>query len=208
MIRVIDKSNAHLFSKTMEQQFRLRHSVFVAEKGWSEFERDGVFEKDQYDTDDAIYVISLDENGDAIGCFRLYPTSLPHMLSETFAHLVDGAVIRRADVYELTRFHLGKGHRQSAPYLELLAAIPEVGLELGLSGFTALARTLRIPVMQAAGLSITPTGLPTLFNGESHVSVLFEVSETCLSRINLSRGSQLSVLEHNQPSSLRARLIS
>ncbi len=205
MIRVIDKSNAHLFPKTMEQQFRLRHSVFVAEKGWSEFERDGVFEKDQYDTDDAIYVISLDDRGDAIGCFRLYPTLLPHMLSETFAHLVDGAVIRRADVYELTRFHLGKGHRQSAPYLELLTAIPEVGLELGASGFTALARTLRIPVMQAAGLTITPTGLPTLFNDESHVSVIFEVSETSLARMNVSRGSQISVLEHNQPAYARAR---
>lgn len=205
MIRVIDKTNAHLFPKTMEQQFRLRHSVFVAEKGWTEFERDGVFEKDQYDTDDAIYVISLDDHGDAIGCFRLYPTMLPHMLSETFAHLVEGAVLRRPDVYELTRFHLSKAHRQSTPYLELLTAIPEVGLELGLSGFTALARTLRIPVMQAAGLTITPTGLPTLFNGESHVSVIFEVSEPCLSRINVSRGSTLSVLEHNQPSYTRAR---
>ena len=205
MIRVIDKTNAHLFRKTMEQQFRLRHSVFVAEKGWTEFDRDGTFERDQYDTDDAIYVVSLDDHGDTIGCFRLYPTVLPHMLSESFAHLVDGAVMRRADVYELTRFHLGKAHRQSAPYLELLTAIPEVGLELGLSGFTALVRTLRIPVMQAAGLSITPTGLPILFNGESHVSVLFEVSETCLSRINLSRGSQVSVLEHNQPSHSRAR---
>ena len=81
----------------------------------------------------------------------------------------------------------------------------EVGLELGLSGFTALARTLRIPVMQAAGLTITPMGLPTLFNGESHVSVMFEVSEKCLSRINASRESELSVLEHNQPSYARAR---
>lgn len=205
MIRVIDKTNARLFPKTMEQQFRLRHSVFVAEKGWTEFEQGGVFEKDQYDTDDAIYVIALDDHGDAIGCFRLYPTVLPHMLSETFAHLVDGAVVRRADVYELTRFHLGSAHRQSAPYLELLTAIPEVGLELGLSGFTALVRTLRIPVMQAAGLTIRPTGLPILFNGESHVSVLFEISETCLLRMNVSRGSQLSVLEHNRPSHLRAR---
>jgi acyl-homoserine lactone synthase len=204
MIRVIDKSNFHLFPRTMDQQFRLRHAVFVEEKGWKEFERDGVFEKDQYDTEDAIYVVAIDDQGDAIGCFRLYPTVLPHMISEHFPTMVEGEVLRRPDVLELTRFHLCKSKRRSSEYLELLSAIPEVGLELGLSGFTAIVRTLRIPVMQAAGLSITPTGLPVVFDGESHVSVLFEVSENCLARINETRGSILSVFEHNLPKRMRA----
>lgn len=204
MIRLIDKTNFRFFPRTMDQLFRVRHSVFVEEKGWVEFERDGIYEKDQYDTEDATYVVALDDFDNAIGCFRLYPTVLPHMLSEQFPHLVEGEVLRRSDVLELTRFHLCKTKRQSAPYLELLAAIPEVGLELGLSGFTALVRTLRIPVMQAAGLSLTPTGLPVLFHGESHVSVLFEVSEECLARINRTRGSTLSVFEHNYSKRARA----
>ena len=204
MIRLIDKTNFRFFPRTMDQLFRVRHSVFVKEKGWVEFEQDGIYEKDQYDTEDATYVVALDGFDNAIGCFRLYPTVLPHMLSEQFPHLVDGEVLRRSDVLELTRFHLCKTKRQSTPYLELLAAIPEVGLELGLSGFTALVRTLRIPVMQAAGLSLTPTGLPVLFHGESHVSVLFEVSEECLARINRTRGTTLSVFEHNYSKQARA----
>lgn len=197
MIRVIDKSNIHLFPKTMDQQFRLRHSVFVKEKGWTNFERDGIYEKDEYDNDDATYVVSLDEQGDAIGCFRLYPTTLPHMLSETFPNMVDGSVIRRSDVHEITRFHLSKAARQATPWLELVAAIPEVGLELGLSGVTGLTRTLRIPTMQAAGLSIRPTGLPVFMDGESNVSVFIDINEQSLSRINKARGSTASVLEHN-----------
>ena len=204
MIRVIDKTNFHVFPRTMDQLFRVRHAVFVEEKGWKEFEREGIFEKDQYDTPDATYVVALDDRGDAIGCFRLYPTVLPHMISEVFPRMVDGAVLCRPDVLELTRFHLTKPKRHASEYLELLTAIPEIGLELGLSGFTAIVRTLRIPVMQAAGLSIAPTGLPVAIDGESHVSVLFEVSETCLARINKTRGSTLSVFEHNLPRRARA----
>jgi len=197
MIRVVDNTNFHLFPRTIDQLFRVRHSVFVEEKGWKQFERDGIYEKDQYDTDDATYVVALDNLDNVIGCFRLYPTVMPHMLSEQFPHLVQGKVIRRTDILELTRFHLCKTNRQSSPYLELLTAVPEIGLELRLSGFTALVRTLRIPVMLAAGLLITPTGLPVLIDGESHMSVLFEVSEKCLARINKTRGSTLSVFEHN-----------
>jgi acyl-homoserine lactone synthase len=204
MIRVIDKSNIHLFPKTMDQQFRIRHEVFVKEKGWQQFECDGVYEKDNYDNENAIYVVSLDAAGDAIGCFRLYPTVLPHMLSETFPHLVEGSVIRRSDVFEITRFHLSKAARQSSAWLELVAAIPEVGLELGLSGITGLTRTLRIPTMQAAGLAIRPTGLPVFLDGESNVSVLIDVSEQSLERINKQRGSMDSVLEHNLERRARA----
>ncbi|MDB5546783.1 MAG: autoinducer synthesis protein [Tardiphaga sp.] len=197
MIRIIDKSNIHQFPKTMDQQFRLRHAVFVKEKGWKDFEKEGVYEKDQYDNDNATYVISIDSQGDAIGCFRLYPTMLPHMLSETFPNLVEGSVTRRPDVYEITRFHLSKAARQTTAWLELVAAIAEVGLDLGLSGVTGLTRTLRIPAMQAAGLSIRPTGLPVFMDGESNVSVIIDITEQSLSRINLNRGSTASVLERN-----------
>ena len=150
MIRVIDKTNFHRFPRTMDQLFRVRHTVFVEEKGWKEFERDGIFEKDQYDTEDAIYAVALDDQGDAIGCFRLYPTVLPHMISEVFPNMVDGEVLCRSDVLELTRFHLCKPKRHSSEYLELLTAIPEVGLELGLSGFTAIA----VPTRESIGRSL------------------------------------------------------
>jgi acyl-homoserine lactone synthase len=204
VIRFIDKTNIHSFPRTMDQLFRVRHSVFVEEKGWKQFDRDGIFEKDQYDTEDASYVVAIDDRGDAIGCFRLYPTVLPHMLSEVFPTLVEGGVICRPDVLELTRFHLRRTDRHSARYLELLTAIPEIGLELGLSGFTAIVRTLRVPIMQDAGLSITPTGPPVSIDGESHLTVLFEVSEESLARINKTRGSTLSVFEHNLPKRARA----
>ena len=93
--------------------------------------------------------LALDDQGDVMGCFRLYPTVLPHMDSDHFPNMVESKVLRRPDVLELTRFHRCKTKRRSSEYLELLTALREVGVELGLSGFTAIVRTLRIPVVQA-----------------------------------------------------------
>lgn len=197
MIRIIDKFNMHLYPKTMDQQYRLRHSVFVDEKGWKQFERDGIYEKDPYDTEDATYAVVLNDDGDAIGCFRAYPTMLPHMLSETFPNMVDGSLIRRQDVFEISRFHLSKAARDSGPWIELVTGIQEVGLTLGLSGFTGITRTLRLPVMQSVGINVRPLGLPVFFDGESNVSVFIEVSEESLARLHKKRGSTASVLEQN-----------
>src|ERR1700704_1203146 len=92
MIRVIDRTNRRQFIRTLDLHFRLRHQIFVKERGWKDFERDDVYEKDQYDNDNATYLISVDDQENVVGSFRLYPTVLPHMLSEQFPATVDGAV--------------------------------------------------------------------------------------------------------------------
>lgn len=197
MIRFINCENRHHFVETMDQLFRVRREVFVDERGWREFDT-GLHERDCYDDDDASYVVALDKDGCAAGCFRLYPTTLPHMLSESFAFTVDGPVIRRSDVMEMTRFHLRKDWRHREAYLELMAAIPEIGLELGLTGIAALVQTLRIPVMRATGLSVKPLGLPQIIDGLSHTAILLEVDQQALDRVNATRGVTASVFEHNK----------
>ena len=62
MIRVIDRTNRNQFIRTLEQHFRLRHEIFVKERGWKEFDRDGIYEMDQYDDENATYLISVDEH--------------------------------------------------------------------------------------------------------------------------------------------------
>lgn len=93
MIEIIHSGNASQFEDLLDKQFRLRHEIFVGERGWSNFNVDGVHEKDQYDDDAAIYLVAADGAGSVAGGFRLYPTVLPHMLSEHFPQLIDGALI-------------------------------------------------------------------------------------------------------------------
>src|SRR4051794_5003444 len=93
MIRAVHKSNSDQFAKILDRQFRLRHEIFVKDRGWSEFEIDGIYEKDPYDNDSTVYIIAVDTTDNVAGGFRLYPTVLPHMLAEQFPNLVDRNVL-------------------------------------------------------------------------------------------------------------------
>src|SRR4051794_26935284 len=128
MIKVVHSGNRRQFAELLERQFRLRHEIFVKGRGWVEFEQDGIYEKDQYDNESATYLIAVDELQNVVGCFRLYPTVLPHMLSEHFAHLVQRAIPKENDLFELTRFAIHKSQRGSPHYFNLLTAIQEYGL--------------------------------------------------------------------------------
>jgi acyl-homoserine lactone synthase len=195
MIRVVDSGNRRQFSDILHGQFRLRHDIFVKERGWTEFEIDGIYEKDRYDNDSAVYVIAADEAEDVAGGFRLYPTTLPHMLTEHFSNLVEGKIPRQSDVLELTRFAMRKTERRSHRYFELLLAIQEYGLRKSLSGYTSVINTQRISILQSFGFDIEPLGLPQTMDGETIIAVLFHVNEGCLSRIRKSANIHTSVFE-------------
>ncbi|RYE43192.1 MAG: autoinducer synthase, partial [Hyphomicrobiales bacterium] len=139
-------------------------------------------------------LIALDDRR-VIGGLRLYPTLLPHMISEEFPHLVEGAIIQRPDVMEWTRFAICRERRRSTTYSELLAAMQEYGLMEGLSGVTAVIRTHRVRAMQAAGCTVLPLGLPHDIGGESCVALYFEIGEDVLDRIREVGGLPGSVLD-------------
>lgn len=194
MFKVLDQSNKHRFPEIMHGQFRLRHEIFVKEKGWKEFEA-GSYETDNYDNDAAVYFASVEGKDSVVGGFRLYPTTLPHMISEEFPHLVEGAVIQRADVMEWTRFAICRERRKGSTYSELLAAMQEYGLAEGLSGVTAVIRTHRVRAMQAAGCTVLPLGLPHEIGGESCVALYFEISENVLDCIREAGSISGAVLD-------------
>jgi acyl-homoserine lactone synthase len=196
MIRVVDSGNCRQFAGILDSQFRLRHDIFVKERGWTEFEIDGIYEKDRYDNDSAVYVIAVDETGKVAGGFRLYPTILPHMLIEQFPDLVEGKIPQQSDMLELTRFAMRKTERRSHHYFELLLAIQEYGLREGLAGYTSIINTPRIPILQSFGFDIKPLGLPQTMDDNTIIAVLFHVSEDCLSRVRNKVNIHASVFEN------------
>jgi acyl-homoserine lactone synthase len=191
MIRVVHNGNSRQFADLMERQFRLRHEVFVQERGWTDLEVNGIYEKDQYDNASATYLIAANDHHVVAGGFRLCPTVLPHMLTEQFPTLVDGAIPQRSDVLELTRFAMRKSERRSRHYFELLVAIQEYGLAEGLAGYTSVISPLRLPILQGFGFEIEPLGLSQMIAGEAVIAVFFSVSENCLSRVRKSVNSSV-----------------
>ncbi|NVN88194.1 MAG: GNAT family N-acetyltransferase [Rhodopseudomonas sp.] len=202
MIRIVNNDNRARYAKSMDQHFRMRHKIFVQERGWKEFER-GTIETDEFDTEHAVYGLAIDRQDDVVGCFRLYPTTLPHMMSEHFAWMVDGPVPQRSDLLEASRYSIMEGRRDSRTYQELFLGIVEYCLSQGITGATALARTLRVPILQSIGMIVRPLGLPADIAGESNVAVLMETSEESLARIRKNAGVIGSVLESTEAVSHR-----
>jgi acyl-homoserine lactone synthase len=195
MIRVIDRTNRHLFVRTLDQHFRLRHEIFVKERGWKDFDVDGIYEMDQYDNDDATYLISVDEEDKVVGSSRIYPTVLPHMLSEHFAALVDDAVPQRIDLVEFTRLAICKSQRGTRIYFEQFLGLQEFCLSQGMSGATTLIRTHRIPIVQSAGMNVVPLGFAQEIDGEMCTAILIEASEEVLMRMRNVAGIGGTVME-------------
>ncbi|AXV75640.1 MULTISPECIES: acyl-homoserine-lactone synthase SolI [Ralstonia solanacearum species complex] len=88
-----------------------RHQIFVGQLGWQLPMADGMFERDQYDRDDTVYVVARDENGTICGCARLLPTTRPYPLKDVFAPLLMKGMPapESPGVWELSRFAARSG---------------------------------------------------------------------------------------------------
>jgi len=62
MIHVITGANRHLYELELLAHFRLRHEIYVVERNWTNLTRPDGLERDQFDNEDATYILAS-ENG-------------------------------------------------------------------------------------------------------------------------------------------------
>lgn len=89
----------------LDAMHQMRYRIVVGEWGWDIPGIAAGYDKDQFDTEDTVYVIARTVSGEVVGTSRLNPTVRPHMLSELFAdycNLQPYPVGK--DVWECSRF--------------------------------------------------------------------------------------------------------
>jgi len=86
-VHVIRRDNRHLYRDVLENYFRIRHQIYVVERKWMDLDRPDKREIDQFDTDEAVYLIGL-EGRSIVAAMRLVPTTAPTLLSELFSTAV------------------------------------------------------------------------------------------------------------------------
>jgi hypothetical protein len=59
MIHVITGANRHLYEPELLAHFRLRHEIYVVERSWSNLARPDGLERDQFDNEDATYILDM-----------------------------------------------------------------------------------------------------------------------------------------------------
>lgn len=159
MIIVIDGINQHMFSDVLDEMFKLRARVFGDRLGWEVNIVDGR-ERDMFDDLNPAHVVSINDEGEVVGCMRLLQTTGPHMLADVFNSILDGEPpLRSSQVWEATRFcvdtkRLGRGRgKNSVSYVtsEVMIGSFEYAKTAGVLDSIAVIDPIMNRVLQRSG---------------------------------------------------------
>ena len=199
VIYVVDSRNRGNYRRQLEEMHRIRHRIYIEGRGWNALRKSDGREVDEFDTDDAVYLLGLSPDGSVTAGTRLVPTSKPHLMRNVFPHLATKGAIPRSDsIYEWTRYFLAnepkdrRARRRASG--EILCAMFEYGLEAGLTHFSLVCDTFFLPMFREARWRITELGDPTRYEEGVCIAVLFEVSERTLNSTRDVRGVSGPVL--------------
>ena len=157
-VHVIAQANRHLYEPLMTHYHQQRYRVFVEERGWKNLARSNSEEHDQFDDENMVYLLAVD-NDVVIGGQRVYPSVLPHMLSEVFPHMAQWPLPRSPDTWECSRYFLMRDRRGRAE-IAMLVAIQQFCLEEGIRQLTGLAEMATLSRRLQMGIRMRPLGLP------------------------------------------------
>ena len=191
-IHIVTAENIGAYTDAMEQAYRLRHSVFVEEMGWSNLARPDGREIDQFDDGRAVHMLYL-EGERLVGYQRMLPSMRPHLLSEVLPQLCEGDFPVGPHVWEWTRYCVTKEHRDRGRILSpagnlLLSAIVEWGLESGVSKIIIEMNPIWLLRLVQLHFRVTPLGIPEETGKESIVAVTAGFDARTLARLRSVRG--------------------
>ncbi|MCB2077973.1 MAG: autoinducer synthase [Novosphingobium sp.] len=153
-----------LLLRTMHED---RKRVFIDAYKW-DLPTDGSQEIDQFDNEDAIYLVARQNDGSHLASVRLLDSDRPHILGSIFPFLSDDPVPTGRHVREVTRSiaspRVSTIERRFARNTVARAMI-EYGLENGISRYTAVCDIGYLSRVLAAGWRCDPLGMPQTVNG-------------------------------------------
>ncbi len=199
MIYQIDRHNRAGFHAQIEEMFRIRHDIYVGRRGWIALERPDGRDIDQFDTDNTVYLLGLDDLGNVVAGLRLNPTTGPHLIRDVFPHTVtEGPIPVGENIYEFTRWFVVKDRvspeasRRVAG--ELLVAMLEFGKRKGLTHISLCCDSFFWKTMQATHWDVRRLGPITRYPEGKCIAVLFDVSDRMIANTREVRGVTGEVL--------------
>jgi acyl-homoserine lactone synthase len=169
MILVLNGNQRAERSDYFDRLFRLRHEIFIKRRGWSLPSVNG-WEIDQYDNDDAVYFLDVDDEDVIRGSIRVTPSIKSSLLADYFPHLVEnGASLRAPDIFECTRYIAIAGtktrQQNRAAKSRIISAMLEWSLSRKLSFLQTVIETSTLTsYLELTGLTI-PLGLSHPYGG-------------------------------------------
>ncbi len=184
---LVNAANRAAFEGPIREMHAARKQVFVDQLRWSLPVTDDTYEIDEYDTEDAVYLIVQDAGtGGHLGSVRLLPTSGAHLLGDKFDALCEGGAPRGADTWEITRMVTRPGLPRAAAERvreQLSVALIEYGLASGIVRYTMMTHTAFLSAVLAVGWDCEPLGLPVQMDGVAVGALAINVDTATLGRL-------------------------
>ena len=181
----------------LEQAFRLRHEVFVEERGWEALRRPDRREIDQFDDADAVHHLAL-EGGRVVGYTRMRPTSKPHLLADIHRHLCQRDYPRSASLWEWTRYCVHRDRRGGSVLgdvgAEIMGGAVEWCLDHNIEDAILEMHPVWIAYLTGVGFDVRPLGLPTELEGTPVIAVQIHFSDKTVDLMREMRGMRKSVV--------------
>ena len=204
MLHVVNSENRALYAQQVEESFRIRHQIYVKERGWRDLDRPDGREVDQFDTEDATYLLALDpEDKRVLGGSRLVPTLKPHLMSEVFPQLASTRPLPRAPhVWEWTRYYVIAEKRESHAISEIsctvLCGVQEFCLANGIRQLSIVTEPFWVARFLDLGWEPQPLGLSVRWQGMDVLGITVEINEAALAQTRKVRGFNKPVLVHER----------
>ncbi|WP_257538982.1 acyl-homoserine-lactone synthase [Sphingobium sp. CFD-1] len=186
MLHIVKEPFRPVPDAVLRAMFAARKSVFVDLLKWKIPVLDGRFEVDQFDDEHARYIILSEPDGTHLASARLLPTLRPHILDSFYACLCDTALPRGDDIFEITRFCLGRNLRAPERRVvrnRLVTAIAEHALANRIRRYVAIAEMNWFQQILAFGWQCRPLGVPRWHDGSLLVALEIEIGADTLDRL-------------------------
>jgi acyl-homoserine lactone synthase len=115
------------FPELFQKMYKQRFDIYVKRRKWKGLKPSGELEKDDYDTESAVYLLVMDDEDEILAGLRLLPTVGPHILGDLFPHLAGAGVPSAPGVLELTRFYVAP-FKVSKPVRDWLVGVLCAGM--------------------------------------------------------------------------------
>ena len=205
MIHVVHADNRAVYARELDEMFRLRAKFFKDVLGWSALTVTDGLEKDEYDDEQAIYLLALEDDGGLSVSVRLRPTRDRSLLFDHFPHLVaaDPDAFTQHGVWESCRYFASgraRGNSGARRREELRLAMVEAARSAGVQQIVAITDTVFLPSLVQASWTTRLIGLPAAYAEGECVALEIDCSEAALLRMQERLGEADSVLLDLSPS--------
>ena len=181
MIHVVTSANQHLYRPQLDAMFRMRHVFYIEGHRWSGLTSHDGKERDEFDTDGVVYLMSIDPWGDVAAAVRLNPTTGPTLLNK-FASWSNEPLPIADDCWDISRWIAAPRHRRVAHprwpthhQRDLMVGILEFCQSRGVQRLTMLAELRLAERIAAYDWPIRYLGAPHIYEGGKGTAVAAEI---------------------------------